>query len=68
MPLAGDRKYNLSDAGQTEKYVALAAHRLSFEHPVLKKEICFEGKPEGVIFKKFESFPEKTDECKNLTE
>ena len=68
MPLAGDRKYNLSDAGQTEKYVALAAHRLSFEHPVLKKEICFEGKPEGAIFKKFESFPEKTDECKNLTE
>lgn len=68
MPLAGDRKYNLSDAGQTEKYVTLAAHRLSFEHPVLKKEICFEGKPEGVIFKKFESFPEKTDECKNLTE
>ena len=68
MPLAGDRKYNLSDAGQTEKYVALAAHRLSFEHPVLKKEICFEGKPEGVIFKKFESFQEKTDECKNLTE
>lgn len=68
MPLAGDRKYNLSDAGQTEKYVALAAHRLSFEHPVLKKEICFEGKPEGVIFKKFESFSEKTDECKNLTE
>lgn len=62
MPLAGDRKYNLSDAGQTEKYVALAAHRLSFEHPVLKKEICFEGKPEGAIFKKFESFPEKTDE------
>ena len=54
MPLAGDRKYNLSDAGQTEKYVALAAHRLSFEHPVLKKEICFEGKPEGAIFKKFE--------------
>ena len=53
MPLAGDRKYNLSDAGQTEKYVALAAHRLSFEHPVLKKEICFEGKPEGAIFKKF---------------
>ncbi len=68
MPLAGDRKYNLSDAGQTEKYVTLAAHRLSFEHPVLKKEICFEGKPEGAIFKKFESFPEKTDECKNLTE
>ncbi len=68
MPLAGDRKYNLSDAGQTEKYVTLAAHRLSFEHPVLKKEICFEGKPEGVIFKKFESFSEKTDECKNLTE
>lgn len=68
MPLAGDRKYNLSDAGQTEKYVALAAHRLSFEHPVLKKEICFEGKPEGAIFKKFESFPEKTDDCKNLTE
>lgn len=68
MPLAGDRKYNLSDAGQTEKYVALAAHRLSFEHPVLKKEICFEGKPEGAIFKKFESFQEKTDECKNLTE
>lgn len=68
MPLAGDRKYNLSNAGQTEKYVALAAHRLSFEHPVLKKEICFEGKPEGAIFKKFESFPEKTDECKNLTE
>lgn len=68
MPLAGDRKYNLSDAGQTEKYVTLAAHRLSFEHPVLKKEICFEGKPEGVIFKKFESFQEKTDECKNLTE
>ena len=68
MPLAGDRKYNLSDAGQTEKYVALAAHRLSFEHPVLKKEICFEGKPEGAIFKKFQSFPEKTDECKNLTE
>ena len=68
MPLAGDRKYNLSDAGQTEKYVALAAHRLSFEHPVLKKEICFEGKPEGAIFKKFESFPQKTDECKNLTE
>ena len=61
MPLAGDRKYNLSDAGQTEKYVTLAAHRLSFEHPVLKKEICFEGKPEGAIFKKFESFPEKTD-------
>ncbi len=49
MPLAGDRKYNLSDAGQTEKYVTLAAHRLSFEHPVLKKEICFEGKPEGAI-------------------
>ena len=68
LPLAGDRKYNLSDAGQTEKYVTLAAHRLSFEHPVLKKEICFEGKPEGAIFKKFESFPEKTDECKNLTE
>ncbi len=68
MPLAGDRKYNLSDAGQTEKYVTLAAHRLSFEHPVLKKEICFEGKPEGAIFKKFESFSEKTDECKNLTE
>lgn len=68
MPLAGDRKYNLSNAGQTEKYVALAAHRLSFEHPVLKKEICFEGKPEGAIFKKFESFQEKTDECKNLTE
>lgn len=68
MPLAGDRKYNLSDAGQTEKYVTLAAHRLSFEHPVLKKEICFEGKPEGAIFKKLESFPEKTDECKNLTE
>ena len=68
MPLAGDRKYNLSDAGQTEKYVTLAAHRLSFEHPVLQKEICFEGKPEGAIFKKFESFPEKTDECKNLTE
>ena len=68
MPLAGDRKYNLSDAGQSAKYVTLAAHRLSFEHPVLKKEICFEGKPEGAIFKKFESFPEKTDECKNLTE
>lgn len=68
MPLAGDRKYNLSGKGQAEKYVALAAHRLSFEHPVLKKEMCFEREPEGIIFEKFQGFPKKIDECKNLTE
>lgn len=68
MPLAGDRKYNLSREGQTEKYVALAAHRLSFVHPVSKKEMSFERKPAGTAFENFQISPQGTDDCKNLTE
>ncbi|MEY8427180.1 RluA family pseudouridine synthase [Lachnospiraceae bacterium 46-15] len=68
MPLAGDRKYNSSEEGQTEKYAALAAHKLSFVHPVSKKEICFGVKPESAIFEKFLNLPEGKDFCKNLTE
>lgn len=50
MPLAGDRKYNRGEGADASKYVALAAHRLEFFHPVTGKKLCFEEEPEGELF------------------
>lgn len=53
MPLAGDRKYNTGVGADAAKYVALAAHRLTFIHPAKKKPMSFEAKPEGELFSVF---------------
>lgn len=54
MPLAGDRKYHTGAGATAAKYVALAAHRLTFIHPAKKKPMSFEVKPEGELFGVFE--------------
>lgn len=53
MPLAGDRKYHAGPGAEAAKYVALAAHRLTFTHPAKKKPMSFEAKPEGELFHVF---------------
>lgn len=53
MPLAGDRKYHTGQGAEAAKYVALAAHRLTFTHPAKKKPMSFEVKPEGELFHVF---------------
>ena len=53
MPLAGDRKYNTGEGADAVKYVALAAHRLTFIHPAKKKPMSFEAEPEGELFSVF---------------
>ena len=53
-PLWGDNKYNdefKRSRGWTQ--IALWSGGLKFNHPITKKEMDFEIKPEGEIFEKF---------------
>ena len=52
MPLYGDRKYQQNGQEQG-RYPALCAVSLSFIHPVSGKNMTFEVKPEGEIFRIF---------------
>lgn len=59
MPLLGDTKYGSEESTAMSKVlgvrnVALCAYQLDFEHPVTKKKISFQTKPEGTIFAKFD--------------
>lgn len=49
-PLYGDRKYNPQTRG---KELALFSHYLEFTHPVTKKKMQFDRKPEGSCFHLF---------------
>lgn len=55
MALLGDAKYG-NDAVQKRgrelgiSHVALCAYHISFQHPVQKKDMCFQIKPEGKAF------------------
>lgn len=55
MALLGDTKYG-NEAVQRRgrelgiSHVALCAYRIAFQHPVKKKEICFQIRPEGKAF------------------
>lgn len=49
-PLAGDRKYGISDEEET---VALCAHYLKFQHPITQKKLEFQMRPSGKSFRKF---------------
>lgn len=53
MPLSGDRKYNEEEEAPLGSGVALAACRLVFTHPITKKEMNFEMKPQGPAFDNF---------------
>lgn len=58
MALLGDAKYG-DDAAQKRgrelgvSHVALCAYQIAFRHPVKKKEMCFQIKPEGEAFAGF---------------
>lgn len=58
MALLGDTKYG-NDAVQKRgrelgiRYVALCAYHIEFQHPVQKKKMCFQIKPEGKVFAGF---------------
>lgn len=56
LPLVGDQKYGepLSDVDNVDKsYPALCAYHLEFLHPKTGKRLCFEIKPENIIFTPF---------------
>ena len=50
MPLTGDRKYNPDSAASKGISLGLCAYRLEFVHPVTKKKMQFETKPQGNAF------------------
>lgn len=50
MPLAGDRKYGSERMQDERTGLALCAHRLTFRHPVTKKQMTFETEPAGGFF------------------
>lgn len=52
-PLYGDKKYNMN-AGQQNEGIALCAYKLEFEHPVTKRKLSFQIKPDNSIFQKFD--------------
>ncbi|MBL79428.1 MAG: RNA pseudouridine synthase [Nitrosomonadaceae bacterium] len=43
-PISGDKKYGAATT-LPEKKIALYAHRLIFEHPISKEEVCVESPP-----------------------
>ena len=55
LPLWGDRKYNPSFAGEGKGggNIALASHRLSFNHPLTGEAMVFQRTPTGGAFAKF---------------
>lgn len=54
LPLAGDRKYHLEQAGTSYKGVALYSYSLGFKHPKTKKYIEFSAKPTDGWFSSFQ--------------
>ncbi|WP_026509032.1 RluA family pseudouridine synthase [Butyrivibrio sp. LC3010] len=58
-PLLGDNRYNSPNSAKLStiigvKNVALCGYRLTFKHPVSKKEMNFEVTPNAQIFKEFD--------------
>lgn len=58
MSLLGDQKYASEETKKLSarlavRNVALCAYQLGFVHPVTKKEMHFEKKPDGAIFQRF---------------
>ena len=54
MPLLGDRKYNGKADGQNGISLGLCAWHLEFVHPVTKRKMQFETKPQGNAFEGFD--------------
>ena len=42
------------NAGQQNEGIALCAYKLEFEHPVTKRKLSFQIKPDNSIFQKFD--------------
>lgn len=51
LPLWGDVKYN-PEFAEKRAMVALCAYQLGFTHPVTKKQMTYEMRPEGEVFQK----------------
>jgi len=43
-PISGDKKYGATTT-LADRQIALYAHRLTFEHPISKEEVCVESQP-----------------------
>ncbi|MCM1063366.1 MAG: RluA family pseudouridine synthase [Eubacterium sp.] len=61
MALLGDARYGDETARErgrdmNVRNVALCAYELTFEHPVKKREMCFQIRPEGKAFAYFKDF------------